>query len=145
MASPHVAGVAALVHAANPTWSPLAVKAAIVGTASAATADINPYNVRTAGSGAVQARRAVDTVAYATTPDGTASLSYGYDPSSAAYSETQTITLHNTSARAITYNLAAGASIVAVSPASVTVSGRRRPRRSTRPRALTVGPARTRS
>jgi subtilisin family serine protease len=120
MASPHVAGVAALVHAANPSWSPLAVKAAIVGTASAASADINPYNVRTAGSGAVKARRAVDTVAYATTPDGTASVSYGYDPSGAAYSETQTVTLHNTSATAITYNLA-GASIVAVSPASVTV------------------------
>jgi subtilisin family serine protease len=120
MASPHVAGVAALVHAANPSWSPLAVKAAIVGTASAAAADISPYNVRTAGSGAVKARRAVDTVAYATTPDGTASVSYGYDPSGAAYSETQTVTLHNTSASAITYNLA-GASIVAVSPASVTV------------------------
>ena len=120
MASPHVAGVAALVHAANPSWSPLAVKAAIVGTASAAAADINPYNVRTAGAGAVQARKAVDTVAYATTPDGTASLSYGYDPLSAAYSESRVITLHNTSASAITYNLA-GASIVTVSPASVTV------------------------
>jgi hypothetical protein len=119
MASPHVAGVAALVHDANPSWSPLAVKAAIVGTASAATADINPYNVRTAGSGAVKARRAVDTVAYATTPDGTASLSYGYDPSGAAYSETLAITLHNTSGSAITYNLT-GTPFVSV-PASVTV------------------------
>jgi len=120
MAAPHVAGVAALVHAANPGWTPLAVKGAIVGTASAAAADISPYNVRTAGSGAVQARKAVDTVAYATTPDGTASLSFGYDPSGAAYSESLTITLHNTSATAITYNLT-GASIVTVSPASVTV------------------------
>jgi hypothetical protein len=119
MASPHVAGVAALVHAANPSWTPLAVKAAIVGTASAAASDISPYNVRTAGSGAVQARKAVDTVAYATTPDGTASLSYGYDPLSAAYSESLGITFHNTSGSAITYNLA-GASIVSV-PASVTV------------------------
>nr|MBA2380840.1 S8 family serine peptidase [Chloroflexota bacterium] len=119
MASPHVAGVAALVHAANPSWNPLAVKAAIVGTASAAAADINPYNVRTAGSGAVQARKAVDTVGYATTPDGTASLSYGYDPLSAAYSETLAITLHNTSAAGITYNLA-GTAFVSV-PATVTV------------------------
>jgi subtilisin family serine protease len=120
MASPHVAGIAALVHAANPGWSPLAVKAAIVGTASAAAGDISPYNVRTAGSGAVQARKAVDTVGYATTPDGTASLSYGYDPTGAAYSEPLVITLHNTSAAAITYNLT-GASIVSVSPSSVTV------------------------
>jgi minor extracellular serine protease Vpr len=121
MASPHIAGVAALVHAANPTWTPLAVKAAIVGTASAAAANIAPYAVRTAGAGAVQARRAVDTVAYATTPDGTASLSYGYDPTTTAYSESLVITLHNTSAAAITYNLT-GASIVTVSPAQVTVA-----------------------
>jgi minor extracellular serine protease Vpr len=120
MASPHIAGVAALVHAANPTWTPLAVKAAIVGTASAAAGDISSYDVRTAGSGAVQARKAVDTAAYATTPDDTASLSYGYDPSAGAYSETLTITLHNTSGSAIRYNLA-GASIVAVSPTSVVV------------------------
>lgn len=120
MASPHVAGVAALVHAANPTWTPLAIKAAIVGTASVASSAIVGYNVRTAGSGAVQARNAVDTVGYATTPDGTASLSYGYDPTNGAYSETLAITLHNTSATDITYNLA-GASIVSVSPSSVTV------------------------
>jgi len=120
MASPHIAGVAALVHAANPTWTPLAVKAAIVGTASVAAADIVGYDVRTAGSGAVQARKAVDTVAYATTPDGTASLSYGYDPSGAAYRESLAITLHNTSAADITYNLT-GTSFVSVSPASVTV------------------------
>lgn len=119
MASPHIAGVAALVHAANPGWTPLAVKAAIVGTASADASVINPYNPRTAGSGAVQARKAVDTVAYATTPDGTASLSYGYDPATAAYSETLAITLHNTSTSAITYNLT-GTSFVSV-PASVTV------------------------
>jgi subtilisin family serine protease len=121
MASPHVAGVAALVHAANPTWRPLAVKAAIVGTASVAAADISQYNPRTAGSGAVQARKAVDTVAYATTPDGTASLSFGYDPTTAAYSETLAISLNNTSGSPITYNLA-GASIVTVSPSTVTVA-----------------------
>lgn len=120
MASPHVAGIAALVHAANPTWTPLAVKAAIVGTASADPSVINPYIVRTAGAGAVQARKAVDTVAYVTTPDGTASLSYGYDPTSAAYNETLPITLHNTSAADITYNLT-GTSFVSVSPASVSV------------------------
>jgi minor extracellular serine protease Vpr len=137
MASPHVAGIAALVHAANPGWAPLAIKAAIVGTASAASTDINPYNVRTAGSGAVQARKAVDTVGYATTPDGTASLSYGYDPTGAAYSEPLVITLHNTSAAPITYNLT-GASIVSVSPSSVTV-GANSTATVTATAALTVG------
>ncbi len=121
MASPHVAGVAALVHAANPSWTPLAVKAAIVGTASIASADILGYNARIAGAGAVQARRAVDTVGYATTPDHTASLSYGYDPVGSAYNEPLTVTLHNTSSAAITYNLT-GQSIVSVSPSAVTVA-----------------------
>lgn len=120
MASPHVAGIAALVHAANPTWRPLAVKAAIVGTASAAGADISAYNVRTAGSGTIRARKAIDTIAYATTPDGTASLSFGYDPTTAAYSETLAISLNNTSGSPITYDLT-GANIVSVSPAQVTV------------------------
>ncbi len=120
MASPHVAGVAALVHAAHPTWKPLAVKAAIVGTASASSASIAGYDVRTAGAGAVQARRAVDTKAYATTPDGTASLSFGYEPLKQAYSETLDITLHNTSGSAIRYTIA-GQGIVGVSPSSIRV------------------------
>ncbi|HEY7131724.1 MAG TPA: S8 family serine peptidase [Candidatus Limnocylindrales bacterium] len=120
MASPHVAGIAALVHAAHPTWSPLAVKAAIVGTASSSSANIVGYDVRTAGAGAVQARKAVATVAYATTPDGTASLSYGYDQLTRAYRETKTITIHNTSNRAIRYTVR-GQGIVGVSPSSVRV------------------------
>ncbi len=118
MASPHVAGVAALVRGANPTWSTLQVKAAIMNTADAGM--VTGYNVRVAGAGLVQPRRAVDTVGLATTGSLTASLSFGYDPTGTAYSETLPITLWNTSGSAITY-VVTGASIVSVSPSTVTV------------------------
>ena len=65
MASPAVAGVAALVKQAHPSWGASEIKAAIVGTASASK--LVPYDLRLSGSGLAQPRRAVDTVAYATT------------------------------------------------------------------------------
>ena len=119
MAAPHTAGVAALVHQGNPTWTPAQVKAAIMNTASADSSLILGLNNRLAGAGVVQPRRAIDTVGIATTGDGTASLSFGYDPAASTYSESLPITFWNSSASSITYNLA-GASIVSV-PGSVTV------------------------
>ena len=104
MASPHVAGVAALVRQRHPTWTPEAVKALIVGTA--VQTKVNPYNPRVAGSGMVQPRRAVDSVAYALAQDGTPSLSYGYDPRRlGTYTETKTFNLYNTGSRTETFRL----------------------------------------
>jgi hypothetical protein len=65
------------------------------------------YDVRRGGTGAVQADRAVATVAMTTTPEGRNTLSYGYDQLTAAHSETLPFTIHNTSGTARTYNLAA--------------------------------------
>jgi minor extracellular serine protease Vpr len=107
MAAPHTAGVAALVTEAHPAWSTEAIKAAIVDTANASSSKILSYNVRTAGTGVVDARRAVDTTAYATTADASGTLSFGYEPRGSAYAESLPLTLHNTSGSAITYNLAA--------------------------------------
>ena len=127
MASPHTAGVAALVVQAHPTWTPEQIKAAIMNTADASSAHILSYNVRTAGSGVVQPRRAVDTVAYATTGGGTSSLSFGYEPHNGAYTETLAVTLWNTSASAITYTFAnrfngnSFGAVVSFSPSSVKV------------------------
>jgi hypothetical protein len=78
------------------------------------------YATRIWGSGLVQPRKAVDTVAFATTGTNTASLSFGYDPVSGAYSDTKSITFWNDSASDITYTLT-GSSIVTLSAASVTV------------------------
>jgi minor extracellular serine protease Vpr len=128
MASPMTAGLAALVTQAHPTWTTEAIKAAIVNTADASTAKILGYNPRTSGAGVVQARRAVDSVAYVTTSaDGSDTLSFGYQAFGAAGAPTLPITIHNTSASAITYNLAFSVvgslgSVGSVSPASLTVA-----------------------
>ena len=101
MASPLVAGIAALVREAHPAWTPLQVKAAIVSTASGA---VGGYDPRQDGSGLVQAQDAVDAVAYAAAGDG-ASLSFGAVALNGAWSASRTITLVNTSASAIDYRL----------------------------------------
>ena len=123
MAAPATTGVAALVTQAHPTWTPEQIKAAMENTAnpSGGAGGISPYNLRVAGSGVVRARRAVDSVGLATTGGGTASLSYGYDPADGSVSETLPITLWNTSASAITYNLAADSAFVTVNPSPVSV------------------------
>jgi hypothetical protein len=106
MAAPATSGVAALVRQAHPTWTPLQVKGAIMNTAEAgATKFAAGYDVRRGGTGAVQADRAVATVAMTSTPEGRNTLSYGYDQLTAAHSETLPFTIHNTSGTARTYNL----------------------------------------
>src|SRR5207244_8643693 len=90
MSSPHTAGVAALVTQAHPDWSTEAIKAAIINTANASSAKILLFNPRVSGAGVVDARRAVDTVAYATTTGGSDTLSYGYSAiATATFSKAQ--------------------------------------------------------
>ena len=105
MAAPNTTGVAALVVQAHPTWSPTRIKALIMNTASASPSLIVGYDPRLNGSGVVQPRRAVDSVGIATTGWGEASLSYGYDPRVGDLTDTRTITITNTSKKAITYRL----------------------------------------
>jgi subtilisin family serine protease len=105
MASPHVAGVIALVKQAHPTWSPARIKAAIMSTASVDPSVLLQTDVRLAGAGLVQPRRAVDTVAEATTADGLDNLSFGYDPLDGAYRETRSFRIANDGDTALTYDL----------------------------------------
>ena len=123
MATPVTSGSAALVIQKHPGWSPLKVKAALSNTADTSSAKIVDYDPLRAGAGVVQVDRAVNTVGLATTSQGTASLSFGYEPLDGAYRETKEITLWNTGSKAITYNLAGSSPLVSIWPSSVTVRG----------------------
>lgn len=129
MAAPHVAGVVALVRQAHPGWTAEQVKAAILNSASAAA--VRGYDPRTAGAGLVQPRRAVDTLALATTGSGTASLSFGARNLTGTFAASRTIRLQNTGGAAITYRLTSsftGSALgarVTITPTQVTVAAHR--------------------
>jgi subtilisin family serine protease len=126
MASPMVAGVAALVKQAHPRWRPGQIKAAIVSTADA-TSKISGYTARVAGSGVVSTRQAVGASVLGETRDGTGSLSFGLETLTGSYKATKDFTISNTGNSLVTYDLAAAfngqsyGAKVAVSPSTVTV------------------------
>jgi minor extracellular serine protease Vpr len=121
MAAPVTTGVAALVRGVHPNWSPLKVKAAISNTADASSATIADYDPLRAGAGVVQADRAVSTRVLATTSDGTASLSFGYEQIDGSYSESKWITLRNTGDKSVKYTLKASSPLVSIYPSVVRV------------------------
>jgi subtilisin family serine protease len=127
MATPHVAGVAALVIAAHPDWTVNEVKAAIMSTADTSSATIVGYDPVGAGSGVVQAQRATTTASIALTRDKLDSLSFGDVALSGPYSSIQAFSVENKSSRPITYKLSAtfvgspAGARIEVSPSRITV------------------------
>jgi minor extracellular serine protease Vpr len=128
MATPHVAGVAALVIASHPGWSVNEVKAALMSTADTSV-NIVGYDPRGAGSGLVQAQRATTTRAIALTADRLDTLSFSYAPATRSWAATRSFVIENKGSSPITYKLSAafigsaGGSKISVSPAKVTVLG----------------------
>ena len=136
MATPHTAGIAALIKAAHPAYTAAQVKAALMDTAGAdlyaTPGRTGPlYGTSRVGAGRVQADRAVATsvLAYSTaTPEGV-TVSFGNVAVTAPTQVlTQTVTVANQGTAAQTYDVGyaargpvAGAT-VAVSPATVTVA-----------------------
>ncbi len=120
MASPHVAGVAALVRQAHPTWTPEEVKAAIVNTGN--PAGMNGYLTTRSGSGLVTPASAIATdvvalgdVIPANPALGLAqfqnsNLSFGFAELGANFSGTRAITVRNKGASPVTLTPSAVAS-----------------------------------
>ncbi|HEX8497467.1 MAG TPA: Ig-like domain repeat protein, partial [Actinomycetales bacterium] len=136
MAAPHVAGIAALVRAANPSWTVEQVKAAILGTAGApvraeAGGTVAQSPVR-AGVGRVQADEAVraTTLAYDADVSGAVNLSFGDVAVTADTTLSKGLTVQNTSSTSRRYRLAYRPAVstpgvtFTVSPSAVLVPAR---------------------
>ena len=135
MSSPHVAGIAALVRATQPGWTPAQVKAAVMNTAThdvwtGAQQSGTAYGPQRVGSGRVDARAAVaDTVlAYGSEDPDQVSVTFGVvDVADAPVTLKKTVTVQNTGSSAVTYGTAfatattTGGATITTSPASLTV------------------------
>ena len=124
MATPHIAGVAALVKQANPTWPGADLRAAVVQTASPTL--MRDYTTRNEGAGLVQALAATTTQAVVRAPSE--SLSFGYADLLNNYSATKQATVHNASVKAVQFNIAVTqnpgpAGVTVNAPSSVIVNG----------------------
>jgi subtilisin family serine protease len=108
MASPHVAGVAALTRQARPGWKVEDIKSAIVNTAlPSGVAGATPYRTSRAGAGLVQpaGSTATQVVANVGHKKFATSLSFGFAELSRNFSKTKEIVLANHGSMAATFNV----------------------------------------
>lgn len=136
MSSPMVAGLAALVRAAHPSWSPLQVKADIMNTAThdisvngilGPESDIfSPVRV---GAGRIDADQALSSEVLAYNPEnGAVSVSFGPVEVDGPTSLTKTVTVENTGSSPVTYDTGYEAATevpgvgYSISPSQITVA-----------------------
>jgi hypothetical protein len=104
LATPMVAGAAALVRQANPSWGQVKYwKAAIVNTAEPDL--VTDYSTRLNGAGFLQAQRAVKTQVVATSVDETPMLSYKFHELATNLNLNRVVRLRNFSDQAITFTV----------------------------------------
>ncbi len=119
MATPHIAGVAALVKQAHKTWSQRDQRAAILQSAD--PSQINSYDPRLAGAGVVQAVGATQTQAIVATDDRNAdALSFGFGELLRDYHVRRELEIRNRGTKSITFTVSVtqthGGPGVAVTP-----------------------------
>ena len=118
MATPHTAGMAALVKQAHPTWDRVDLwKAAIVSTAN--PGGVAGYTAAGAGTGLIQAFAATQTQVVALGDAGTSALSFGFNEFDRNFSKSQLIRLKNLGTSPATFNVSTG--LDAGSPHSATL------------------------
>jgi subtilisin family serine protease len=114
MASPAVAGAAALLRQLHPAWNVEQIKAALMNTAKLVTDDKgNPYPESRIGAGRLQVAAAAQTsvTAVAHNANGSVGLSFGALVLAAPYEETRLVRLTNHAGKAITYQVAISNSV----------------------------------
>ena len=104
MATPNVAGIAALVQQAHPGWTPGQIKAAIVNSGDPSV--IGAYRTHSAGTGFVNAASAAHTKAIAYSDDKLVSMSFGLEEFGKDYSKDKTVRVHNDGNTDVTFNVA---------------------------------------
>lgn len=115
MATPLVAGVAALTKQAHPGWSQPDLRAAIVQTA--APGMMQDLLQRNEGAGLVQALPATATQAIVRTPNE--SIGFGFADLLTDFSATKDVTVHNAASKAVQFNVTA---VKTSGPASASVT-----------------------
>lgn len=103
MASPHVAGIAALVQQAHPSWKPDDVKVAIINSGNPGV--IAGYATHTAGSGFVSAANAAHTQAFAQADDKGVTLSFGIAEFKKDFTKDMHAKVHNDGNSDVTFNV----------------------------------------
>jgi subtilisin family serine protease len=106
MASPHVAGSAALTRQAHPTWSAQDIKAAMVNTGL--PSGVVGYRTSSGGTGLVQPGKSTLSQVIARANDGTYTVSanFGYQELASDFIGTKTIKLINNGSTAANFNVA---------------------------------------
>ncbi len=119
MATPVVAGVAALVKQANPTWTPALIKSALINTAKSVGSNVL---LRSVGAGRVNALNAVKAkVTIDAGPNATMSFGMVYGDAAATLTKSQTFIVKNNGTATASYKFAAAAAAGFTIPSGVTV------------------------
>lgn len=109
MSSPHVAGVAALVRQAHPTWNVEEIKAAIMNTGS--PTDVSGYLTRRGGTGLVQPAGATKTSVIAFFDEALVSQSFGFKELKTDFVRTEKMKIENKGTSSAMFTLAAAGTL----------------------------------
>ena len=137
MATPVVAGVAALVKQANPTWTPALIKSALINTAKSVGSNVL---LRSVGAGRVNALNAVKAkVTIDAGPNATMSFGMVYGDAAATLTKSQKFIVKNNGTTTASYKFAAAAAAGFTIPSGVTLQIKYNTTQMTAGKSLNLG------
>jgi subtilisin family serine protease len=137
MATPVVAGVAALVKQANPTWTPALIKSALINTAKSVGSNVL---LRSVGAGRVNALNAVKAkVTIDAGPNATMSFGMVYGDATGVLTKSQTFVIKNNGTTTASYKFAAAAAAGFTIPSGVTLQIKYNTTQMTAGKSLNLG------